>query len=259
MIETTDIITTLEELQLNNWQPLQTMVYDGWILRFADGYSKRANSIQPLYPSTSDLDKKIAECEQMYASKQLRTAFKMTPSVFPRNLDKVLDQKGYVIEDRASVQILDLTNIKNPSFPNVTIDETLLDSFDDYCKLSGIPDSQKATVKRMFSNIRTKKALLSLTINNTAVAYGLGVIDREYLGLWGIVTDRKHRKQGLGEQLLLNLLQWGKKNGAKSSFLVVVANNQPALNLYSKIGFKEKYQQWYRVKEQQTYKSAVTP
>lgn len=249
MINTENIITTLEELQLNNWQPLQTMVYDGWILRFADGYSKRANSIQPLYPSTYDLDKKIAECERMYASKQLRTAFKMTPSVFPKNLDKALEQKGYMIEDRASVQTLDLTELKQPPFLDVTIDETIHENFDDYCRVSGIADSQKATLKRMFSNIRTKKALLSLSINDAAVAYGVGVIDREYLGLWGIVTDRKHRNQGLGEQLLLNLLQWGKKNGAKSSFLVVIANNKPALKLYNKIGFKEKYQQWYRVKE----------
>lgn len=249
MIETANMITALEELQLNNWQPLQTMVYDGWILRFADGYSKRANSIHPLYPSTGNLDKKIAECERMYASKELRTVFKMTPAVFPENLDQALEQKGYGIEDRASVQTVDLGEIKRPSFPNVTIDETLNESFDDFCKVSSIADSQKATLKQMLSNIRTKKALVSLSIDNTPVACGLGVIDREHLGLWGIVTDRRHRNRGLGEQLLLHLLQWGKKNGATSSFLVVLTHNKPALKLYGKIGFKEKYQQWYRVKE----------
>ncbi|MDB5085123.1 MAG: family N-acetyltransferase, partial [Bacilli bacterium] len=35
----------IEELTLNNWQPLQTMLYDGWLLRFAGGYTKRANSV----------------------------------------------------------------------------------------------------------------------------------------------------------------------------------------------------------------------
>ena len=30
----------IEELSLNHWQPLSTLLYDGWVLRFADGYTK---------------------------------------------------------------------------------------------------------------------------------------------------------------------------------------------------------------------------
>jgi len=55
----------IEELSLNHWQPLSTLLYDGWVLRFADGYTKRANSINPIHYSTCDLQEKIKECEKM--------------------------------------------------------------------------------------------------------------------------------------------------------------------------------------------------
>ena len=46
---------TIEELSLSAWPPLQTMVLDGWVLRFAEGYTKRPNSVNPLYASTLGL------------------------------------------------------------------------------------------------------------------------------------------------------------------------------------------------------------
>lgn len=49
--------------------------------------------------------------------------------------------------------------------------------------------------------------------------------------------------------MILNLLKWGKEQGAKYSYLAVVSNNEPALKFYSKIGYLEIYKYWYRVKD----------
>ena len=43
------MIRYLEELALNAWTSIQTVVYDGWLIRFSNGYTKRANSVNPIY------------------------------------------------------------------------------------------------------------------------------------------------------------------------------------------------------------------
>jgi len=240
----------IEELSLNHWQPLSTLLYDGWVLRFANGYTKRANSINPIYSSTFDLNQKIVECENIYTNNNLRPTFKITPFVKPANLDNSLQEKGYSLIDRTCVQTLDLNGVKEPSLHSVTLDENVnLNWIGDFCRLNHIEEKNKDTMIQMLSNIKTKKCFISLYHNGQVVACGLGVIEREYIGLYDIVTDTNYRNQGFGEHLILNLLKWGKENGAKSSYLAVILDNKPALRLYSKIGYSESYQYWYRVKE----------
>ena len=61
-------IRYLEELSFNAHPSLQTQYYDGWILRFAKGYSSRANSVNVIYPSFIDIKEKVEECEKRYLS-----------------------------------------------------------------------------------------------------------------------------------------------------------------------------------------------
>jgi ribosomal protein S18 acetylase RimI-like enzyme len=104
------------------------------------------------------------------------------------------------------------------------------------------------TLRMMLNSIKPTKFFISLLINNKVVACGLGVLEGEYIGLFDLIVDSKYRGQGYGEQLILNLLKLGKKNNAKYSYLQVVKTNIPAVRLYSKLGFKEHYKYWYRVK-----------
>lgn len=87
------------EFSLNHWPALTTLLYDGWVLRFSDGYTKRANSINPIYDSTDELNRKILACENMYAVNHLPIIFKITPYVHPENLDSILDGMGYSMVD----------------------------------------------------------------------------------------------------------------------------------------------------------------
>ena len=102
----------IEEVSLNSWPALQNIIYDGWILRFSKGYTKRANSVNPIYPSTEDLSRKITRCERIYSQKGLPTVFRLTPFASPSNLDQNLERRKYKIIDRTIVLHLDLRMTK---------------------------------------------------------------------------------------------------------------------------------------------------
>jgi len=60
--------------------------------------------------------------------------------------------------------------------------------------------------------------------------------------------DAEHRGHGYGKQMMLNLLAWGKRNGARAAYLQVMLNNPSGTaSCYEKLGFQEAYQYWYRV------------
>jgi hypothetical protein len=69
----------IEESSLGAWPALLDSDFDGWRLRFADGYTRRANSITPLSPSRLALEDKIAACECLYAERGLPAIFRLTP------------------------------------------------------------------------------------------------------------------------------------------------------------------------------------
>lgn len=238
-----------EEISLNLWQPLQTILYDGWVLRFANGYTKRANSVSPIYFSSENIHEKITYCEDQYAAHGLKTIFKITPFIQPENLDHILKAKGYAVVDQVSVQRADITQVKQPSISTVQIDQQPNDEWiHHFCRLSSVDDKHKQTMKRMLSNHCSTKGFFTLYHNDEVAACGLGMIDRKVLGIYDIVTHPNYRNQGYGEQLMLHIIQWGKNKGAEHSDLAVLLHNEPALKLYAKLGFQEMYRYWFRVK-----------
>ena len=241
------MIQIIEELSMNAWPSLQTMLYDGWVLRFADGYTNRANSINPLYPSTRDVREKIEACEHVYRGKGLSPVFKMTPDSQPAELDAILADRGYQADRRTSVQLLDLADREEvpgepPNLPEVAGEEWLA----AYCRLSGIADRHYPTLRHMLRSIVPARCFASARADDRVIACGMGVAQDGFVGLYDIVTDARFRRQGHGRRLVEQVLTWGKRQGARIAYLQVMTNNAPALALYRKTGFQEAYPYWYR-------------
>jgi ribosomal protein S18 acetylase RimI-like enzyme len=243
------MITNIEELSLNAWASLQTVLYDGWIIRFANGYTKRANSVNPLYPSSMEVDEKLRFCENLYREKKLPVVFKMTSAVYPSNLDDKLCKNGYQKDSPTSVQTVDLeaTNLQAPSETEIQ-DNLSNEWLENFCNMSAISELHRKTLQEILTNIVPYHCFVSLKSNDRVVACGLGVLQSGYVGLFDIVTDKEFRSRGYGQQVVKSILAWGKQKKAKQAYLQVMLDNTPALNLYSRIGFMEQYQYWYRVK-----------
>lgn len=240
-------IRQIEELSMNAWPSLQTLLCDGWVLRFADGYTKRANSVNPLYPCSADVTENIQACESLYRSKNLPVVFKMTRQVFPDGLDALLQTRGYESDRTTSVQLLDLARIDRHSATS-DMTEVLTDKWlEDYTQLSGVNVRYRSTLHQMLSSSCTSTGFFSIKGRSETIACGLGVVQDAFIGLFDIVTHADHRNRGYSQQLISDILTWGKSRGARTAYLQVMLNNPPALHLYGKLGFKEFYQYWYRI------------
>jgi N-acetylglutamate synthase len=238
----------LEELTLNAWPALTNLLFDGWVLTFSEGYTHRANSIHPLYPSTLALADKIATCEAAYAAHGQETVYKLTSGAHDAELDATLERLGYGSAGTSSVQLADLSALELPADLSVVIRPELDDPWlADFSRLSGTPERFYQTMQRMLRKIAPAHAFATIAVDGQAVALGLAVAERGYVGLFDIVVDSKVRNQGLGRRLVAALLNWARQLGATQAHLAVVADNAPALNLYARFGFQEVYRYWYRI------------
>ena len=224
------------------------MIYDGWLLRFAEGYTRRANSVNPLCLSTLELDKKLAFCERLYHERELPVIFKLTDAAQPPGLDAVLAARGYRVDAPTSVQLLDLDRATLQPAPDVKTDEALTAQWlDTYSRISGLSDRNRAILPRILSNIIPAHGYASLSVEGRIVTAGLGVVQSGCTGLYDIVTDPAFRSRGYGRQVVEGLLMWGRAQGASIAYLQVMLDNAPALRLYANLGFVEHYRYWYRV------------
>ena len=244
------LITELEELSINAWAPLQSMIYDGWVIRMANGYTKRANAIHPLYPSDRALDEKITFCETLYMRHGLPTTYKLTSASQPPELDAVLAERGYEFEPEVSVQICDLNAFEGAVAADVKIESApSAEWLAAFQQMQNLSPAQGETLEKILANILPLKAFASIKKDGRVIACGLGVIQSGYVGLYDIATEERSRRQGYGRMVVESILAWGKEQGAETAYLQVMINNVPALRLYEKLGFMEKYRYWYRIKE----------
>ncbi len=237
----------IEEASLNAWPALHQMLLDGWVLRFARGFTKRANSVTPLYPGSQPLEEKVRFCENLYARERLQSVFRLTTGVHgsdQASLDRCLDARGYRLADSTLVLGASVApEAVSPRWSVLTLNEWL----NAYAALTGMPDKFMRLHGAILNSIRTECAHAVLRSGDEVLACGLGVVERGLLGLFDIVTDPARRRQGCGEELVRGLLDWGRERGARFAYLQVTEGNAAAQALYRKLGFAERYRYWYRI------------
>jgi len=239
----------IEELSMNAWPSITTRLYDGWVLRFSEGYTKRANSVNPLYPSTLPVEEKIISCEKIYSSFHLPAVFKITDDKTQHEIDKQLSLLCYKKCGVTSVQVLTLDDYNFNITDNVRIEYNFSDEWiNGYISCSEIEQHWHKTLKNMLAKIPEPRVIASIKKQGEIVACGYGAIEHGYIGIFNLDVKKEFRKLGFGWQILNGILSAGKEMEAKYSYLQVVNGNETAEKLYRKTGYKESYKYWYRIK-----------
>ncbi len=246
----------VEEASLNAWPAMHQMLVDGWLLRFSKGFTKRANSVVPLYPpagnSAAETAEKVKFCENLYARERLQTLFRLTSIGTTlgshQPLDDYLDARGYDYRDPTLVLTASLIE-RTASVPLSLL--SLGEWLDVYGRLSGLDEGSGAKTRALHGAILRgmPQPCAFAVVGNPArpLACGLGVLEQELLGLFDVVASPSARRQGHGRSLVAGLLAWGCQQGASRAYLQMTENNHPARALYDSLGFEELYRYWYRV------------
>ncbi|MBO4701727.1 MAG: GNAT family N-acetyltransferase [Lachnospiraceae bacterium] len=252
-----DEIRTLEKKAANGWVAFETQEYDGWEMRFGNGYTGRANSISVYEDSTKRLEDKVVYCENLYKAQGLPCNFKVTDA--DKELSEYLLHRGYKVVTPSDVMILDTDSEEfakvlsdegieenSEAFKDVIFSDEPAEWFDPYFEFEGFTDEKKIeTYKQFHANTKVEKLYVTVLKDGKPVAVASCAIEGEYSLLHNVIVNPAYRGLGLGKKLCLAAIFKSKELGAKYSYLQVIKDNNVAINLYNKLGYKKIYEYCY--------------
>ena len=247
-------ISFYEELQSNAFPALQTVMYDGWSVRFGGGFTYRVNCANPMYPESLPAAEKVPYVEALYRQSGLsKSIFKLHEGMDPAQCGAcgaLLDQMGYDTQRRGNIFVCDLAAFDRTPNTAVTVADAMDDAWlEGFLTMNGTAAAQKAAAKTMLKNIHYPIAAASIWEEGRMVACGLGVIERGNVGLYDIYVDANCRRRGLGGDICTAIMQTGKAQGCHRAYLQVLSDNLGARAMYRVLGYGETYEYWFRTKE----------
>jgi GNAT superfamily N-acetyltransferase len=240
------LVRKLEEKAFRAWPALETHSAHGWIQRLSGGYTKRANSINALSPE-SDLTVEMKDkLEVPYRQRGVSAVWRLSP-LAPPGTDALLAQSGYRSIDRSLVQRAPLDE-RHRRDSEVKIDGAPSPAWlAGFAELSPVAPSHRETMTRMLTSIAAPVGFAHVDDDGQPIAFALGVVDGDHVGLFDVLVSPSARRRGLARRITQTIGAWGRENGAKYMYLQVVAANTAALPLYAALGFETVYSYAYRV------------
>lgn len=233
-------IRDLELIAHRSWPARAEDWYDGWLLRYAEGVTRRANSISPVDRSRLDLPEKIVECEHRYEQRDLPPIFRLCPITEP-GLEDLLAERGY--RRSSGADILTRPIDRRDAGESVPVSPHPSPEW-----IRGLGEGGFASRMPIFDRLTETGRAGFGYLEGTAgpVAVGIGVVTDSYLAVFNMQTLPQYRRRGMGRRLLCGLLGWGAARGATTALLQVEPHNRPAQQLYRSAGFEKQYEYWYR-------------
>ena len=243
------LVRDLEEASFRAWPALKTKHLGGWLLRSANGHTKRANSVNVLKrdPGAS-LSERITLAEGHYASLKHPTIFRLTPLSEPE-LDARLEARGYQQCDR-TLTMLAKAPMKVTRDSAVALESCPSEAwFDGFCEISPVAPQNRAALRSMLALVKGNVCYASIVEAGRVVAFGLSVVEGKRAGFFEILVAPERRGAGLGRKIMRSLIAWASQDmGAENVWLQVVADNTPAVALYRSFGFQALYAYHYRIR-----------
>ena len=228
----------LEEAMANMLPPEDSMLYDGWLLRFNTGTSRNPNAVWPLYPGTDPVEAKVAFCEKQYADRGLVCHFRLTDGESCAVIEDALLHRGYAIDNPNHLLAMD-------AFPDVVPQITEVDLEGWLATIHDVDPDQHDHAIAMKRGPLSRIALPAwygfVEHEGAPSSYGRAVQQGDLYQLAELWTAPALRSRGLGTRLIQGLLALGRGAGARTPFIPVAESNPGARRLYERLGFSRVY------------------
>ena len=245
----------IEETCFNAFPALKQVLLGNWLLRFSAGVSRRANSVNPwalgnpLRPECGDIAAAIAAGEALYHAQGLPVIFRV-PSIVDPALDRELAARGYTSEGESCVLYGAIDALQlgaaaaDPAVRLLPSPEA--EWLRAMARLQGHTPAQGAIYRRIVGAIAIPARFALLAVDGAPAALAYGAIHDGLLAYESVITDPRHRRQGLARRVIASLAAWARDSGATGACLQVEAGNAPARALYAGFGLAELYRYHYR-------------
>jgi N-acetylglutamate synthase len=225
-----------------------------WWLRHAPGCSWWIGSVLPhgAGASRTELETLISVAEAYTAERDIPTLMQMTPGAVSPDLDALLEARGYARQASVSLQTATTSEVlalaRAPHGPlRVRIDKQPTRTWFEawHSVVGGDPDPQW----RLLQRIEQRTAYASVELGDETVAVGRAVAEGGWAGVFGMATRPEARGKGAAGAVLAALADWAAVNDAPRMYLQVEHENEGAMRLYGRVGFRELAPFSFRVKE----------
>lgn len=240
------LILGLESRLVNAWPSFEVELADGWLMRFAEGYSKRANAATPILPGATLDPALVDHVRQAFAERGVSPCFRLT-GVEDGSADAVLADAGFVLYDPSLCLVAPLGNELVRDTAVVIRPAPKPDWIAAAAAAYGGDKSNADRLGRIVRMIREPAAFATVMLDEEPAAWGLAVAERGYVGLYDIVVSPNLRGIGIGRRLVESLMAWGHGQGASRAYLQMRESNDVAHALYRSLGFGTAYRYTHRV------------
>ena len=240
----TALVRSLEGLSFRAWPAAEVEHFDGWIVRYTGGASRRANSVWPNEGDGSiDVETRIDRVEDIYRRKNARAVFQVGPGARPDDLDARLERRGYVVEAPTRVLVAEphhvLATAPDDAGPSCSVTESMTEDWFDLSGRHGRYAGQEPVYRSLLERIAAPTVYATGKIGAEVVAVGLGVCELPWMGIFSMWTLPSFRRRKAASSILRALVEWAVRQGVTRLYLQVEADNEGARALYARAGFAD--------------------
>ena len=244
-------ITDIELCANRAWPAAHIETLDGWRLRWSDGLTRRGNSVYPLEDRGAiSLPEKLERAEAWYGARGVGALYQLSPIATPQSLDTALAARGYTLESPVSIQTCSAAALAGAPPRSASLSAGVADDATPEWRAISVDRGRFAerpgTFDGFLDRIGARAGFALARISGEPVATGLGVVDGERAGVFAMLTVPEQRGRGAAAAVLAALGRWACDRGAREVYLQVERDNAPALALYQRGGFRERYGYHYR-------------